>query len=301
MKKIFVAVVCIIVLLIACIYLFIPSQVRIHKNLALKQNSLAVSRAFSERDKWKKWWKQSEIKYHEENFTLQAQMINRYKISLDPAIKPATIQVIDLIGDSCQIIIQTDFPKTRNLIERIKYFLRGNELNDALNAQLLSVKQFAENDENIYGIKIKEAKVKDSVLLSTRKEFDHEPTVQEVYDLINALRNYIKSQDAVETNHPMLHVEFSQNKQDVMVAIPLNKSIPETSSFRIKRMVLGNILETEVRGGPNTIKKGMEELENYRADHNKVAPAISFEQLITDRSKQNDTTKWITKLYYPII
>jgi hypothetical protein len=34
-------------------------------------------------------------------------------------------------------------------------------------------------------------------------------------------------------------------------------------------------------------------------DHFLSAPAIPFEILITDRSKEKDTTRWKTKIYQP--
>jgi hypothetical protein len=65
-------------------------------------------------------------------------------------------------------------------------------------------------------------------------------------------------------------------------------------------MVLGNILEAEVRGGEAAVQNGIEELENYKEDHEKTSPAIPFQLLVSDRSKEPDTAKWITRLYYPV-
>jgi hypothetical protein len=36
-------------------------------------------------------------------------------------------------------------------------------------------------------------------------------------------------------------------------------------------------------------------------DHQRVAPAIPFQSLVTDRTKQPDTSKWVTRLYWPIM
>jgi hypothetical protein len=66
-------------------------------------------------------------------------------------------------------------------------------------------------------------------------------------------------------------------------------------------MVLGDILVTEVRGGPHHIKKGLQQLEYYLNDYQRTSPAIPFESLITDRSIQPDTAQWVTRIYYPVI
>ena len=85
-----------------------------------------------------------------------------------------------------------------------------------------------------------------------------------------------------------------------MVAIPVNKILPETNRFLVKRMILGKILVAEVRGGRSRIDEGMQEMENYVKDHKLVSPAIPFEMIITNRQAESDTAKWVTRLYYPI-
>ena len=63
----------------------------------------------------------------------------------------------------------------------------------------------------------------------------------------------------------------------------------------------GNILITEVKGGPEEIKKAYRQVELYISDFQRVAPAIPFESLVTDRRAEKDSTKWITRIYYPVM
>ena len=65
-------------------------------------------------------------------------------------------------------------------------------------------------------------------------------------------------------------------------------------------MILGNILEAKVVGGPATIEKGEIAMKNFAKDYGKVSPAIPFQLLVTDRNKEQDTSKWITYLKYPV-
>jgi hypothetical protein len=85
-----------------------------------------------------------------------------------------------------------------------------------------------------------------------------------------------------------------------MVAIPTKTDLPSEGNFSLKKMVLGNILMAEVKGGMYTILKGEEEMTNYVNDYKKTAPAIPFQSLVTNRLVETDTSKWITRLYYPI-
>ena len=99
----------------------------------------------------------------------------------------------------------------------------------------------------------------------------------------------------------MMHVvQIDSFHYETMVAIPVNRSLQGTDNMMTKRMVLGNILEAEIKGGGTTVRSAMGQLENYKKDHRMESPAIPFALLVTDRSKEPDTTKWITKIYYPV-
>jgi hypothetical protein len=86
-----------------------------------------------------------------------------------------------------------------------------------------------------------------------------------------------------------------------MVAIPVNKRIPETSQFLFRRMVPGNILVTEVKGGDSTIRHGIRVMENFVHDYQRTIMAIPFESLITNRMNEPDSSKWVTKIYFPVM
>ena len=45
----------------------------------------------------------------------------------------------------------------------------------------------------------------------------------------------------------------------------------------------------------------MKQMEQYVSDHKYVRIAIPFQSLVTDRMNEPDSSKWITKIYYPIM
>src|SRR5436190_1348006 len=106
----------------------------------------------------------------------------------------------------------------------------------------------------------------------------------------------------IEKNSPMLNVfELGNSRYEAMTAIPVDKALPKTNEFAPKFLLKGgNILEVNIQGGPYAIEKGLKGLENYRADYKFDSPAIPYQLLVTDRAKEPDTTKWITRLYYPV-
>ena len=88
----------------------------------------------------------------------------------------------------------------------------------------------------------------------------------------------------------------------VRIGIPVNKKLPEKENISLKQMVKnGNILVTEVRGDQKFINEAIKQTEKYITDYQRSIIAIPFQSMITDRTKEPDSTKWITKIYYPVV
>jgi len=140
------------------------------------------------------------------------------------------------------------------------------------------------------------------ILLAYRFNTTGRPSVGEVYDVVDKLRNYIKSNGAAEKYYPMMNTRQSDSSQyETMVAISIDKIIPASKDFFISRMVpmKDRFLETDIIGGPWKIQGAHGAIEKYMDDHSLSSPARPFEIMVTDRSKETDTSKWITKLFYP--
>jgi hypothetical protein len=65
-------------------------------------------------------------------------------------------------------------------------------------------------------------------------------------------------------------------------------------------MVPGRFLKTEVTGGPYIIEHAHKMMQQYFEDYKRTSMAIPFEYLVTDRSKEPDTAKWVTRIYGPV-
>jgi hypothetical protein len=126
--------------------------------------------------------------------------------------------------------------------------------------------------------------------------------VQEIDAMIQDLKKYIVQNNAIEKNSPMLNVlKLDSSHYEAMSAIPVDKALPRTNEFAPKFLLKGgNVLEAQVQGGPTTIENGLQEIEKFRSDYKYTSPAIPYQLLVTDRLKETDTTKWTTKLCYPV-
>ena len=86
----------------------------------------------------------------------------------------------------------------------------------------------------------------------------------------------------------------------VRVAIPF-WAITEQTTFVLKEWSQANMISENITGGPHSVSVAFKAMDAYVGDYQKTIPAIPFQSLITDRSVEADTSKWITKIYYRFI
>lgn len=294
-----------IILAVGAIYIFIPARINIAETTLVKVNTDAAYRTLIQEKNWLKWWPASTgFTYNKLSYRLTRSMFNAFELEIilpDDSLssKLGLVPVgLDSTAFGWSCILNTG----NNPIKRFFQFRQSKAIKKNLNELLGRLNEYLANEENVYGFTVKEVKVVDSVLLSTRHTFDHYPDETDIGTMIRKLRNYISSQQALEKNYPMLNVRpVSEKIYETMVAIATDKRLPATENFAPKFVLKGgNILETEIRGGPFKIKEAVFQFELYKNDFRKVSPAIPYQLLVTDREKETDTTKWITKLYYPV-
>ena len=214
----------------------------------------------------------------------------------------AFFQVFPFNVDSAHFEWSYVFAYSNNPITKVKQHLQLRSLKKDFKQFLAAAKLFFENEENTYGMNVETQRVKDSTLISLKKTFDHYPTTEEVYGLITTVKTYIKTKGGEETNAPMLNIfSVADNHYDVMVGVPTKKDVEEQEPFKRKKMILGYILVGDVQGGVATVASAEKRMADYAFDHQRTAPAIPFQSLITDRMQEKDTSKWITRIYYPVL
>ncbi len=308
MKKGFIILLFVLVIAIVCSFIFIPSAITVSGYKTINCPSLSVARVFERGGDFKKWWpgeiNNDHLTLQNFHYTIPKSNVLGIKIrtELSDVSIEGDISSMHVNKDSSAIQLQyQSFNASFNPLKRVEYYFKALTLKKQLNNILESFKQFAEDKKNIYGLNIVETKVKDSSLISTKKSFDHSPTNKEVGDLVNKLKQHIAANGGVINDYPMLNIHINEeNKYEAMVAIPLLKDIPVKGDIVIKKMILGNILEAKLMGGNAAINDGLNALKDYAKDYGKVAPAIPFQLMITDRNRETDTTKWVTVLKYPV-
>lgn len=308
MKKGIIVLALVLVALFIAGYFLIPGSQQFILSTTVNCTDEGALRTIQNKEKWQQWW--PEEKADKELYSFKNDQYRINKIMLDgfdatifhnsDSVK-SYLQVFPSGIDSSEFQLSCTYVYSSNPFTRYVQYFRLKQMQRNMSEWLTALKPFFEKEENIYGMKIEMQKVKDSSLVSIKNSFPHYPTTEEIYSMVSSLKEYIVKKKGVENNFPMLNVfKAGAESYEAMVAIPTKWDIPMEGNFQLKKMVLGNILVGEVKGGVQTVMEAEKQLSFYVNDHQKMSPAISFQSLVTNRLQEPDTSKWITKLYYPV-
>jgi hypothetical protein len=315
MKKLLIVFVSVCILLLAAVYIFIPSKLEISKVEYINCNVNGAFRVLSNEKTWHKWWPEdssSNKRYNDSsrsffykgyNYHLSEKFYNAIAVPItqDGSTHESKIMIIKLNIDSVVVMWKCVLKTGFNPVTRILKFKEAENIKNNMSEILSSLRMFLDNKENIYGINLHVIMSKDSTMVLTKKISSTYPTTTEIYSLIGNLKKYIASQKAKENNFPMLHVKKLEDSTfETMVAIPVNKELAGNKEISFSRFVPWKVLTAEVKGGDKTVEEALRQMKVFISDYQKTAMAIPFESLVTDRSKQPDTTKWITNIYTPV-
>lgn len=307
MKKIFFAILVLLILAFSIIQFLIPARIRITGSNNIELSPLSLQRGITNSENWKHWFP-GELKagsYTDKEITITPIQKNISSIKIKVLIKDASFtgSIGNLSAANEEKLfysLEADEEST-GPVSRIGQYLKAKKIKKHLESVLEKMQTFLTDNKNIYGFPLQMGKVKDSTLISAKINTPGYPQTKEIYALIDELHKYIDQQNGIIRDSAMLNIfPLQGNEHQVMIAIPLLRDIPSTERFTIKKMILGNLLQTEVKGGPYSIQKGEEALQNFINDYRRESPAIPFQSLITDRRKVTDTSLWVTRLSYPV-
>ncbi|MEJ0104819.1 MAG: hypothetical protein WDO19_20695 [Bacteroidota bacterium] len=297
---------------LSSIYLLIPSDIHVSQIQNLPVPPGALIRCFNNSGKMKDWWPRNTMiaettatyngysfKFSKFNIT-EVQKVIIYDNNNDSLNSSVSVTLSG--RDSSFLYWNCDLKTTLSPVNRIRQYLKAIEIKKAITKILGAFSAYTANTTNIYGISIRRGKVTDSVLISEKKELPVYPGVPEIYSSINSLKQYIVQQRANQVDSPICNITPKVNGGfALIVAIPINKTIKENEIKKIKTLMYnGNQLITEVKGGDYTINKALKSLDNYISDYQLTPAVLPYLSLLTDREKVTDSSKWITKICYPI-
>lgn len=316
MKKWLMVIGGIIVLFFAGLYILIPSQFDIVETVKVNCPHSAVKRMIDNPTTWSKWWPGENTKPEKLTDTSATYSINGLTVDIvtgkynaagvninsgDDTYKGVLI-LLPLTADSVMMQWKCSMAASNNPITRLSQYFSYDKAGNSVAEVLAKLHVFLENKLNIYGINITQGRVSDTLLISTKKMFDHYPTVADRATMIESVKSFMATRGISQTHYPMTNaMKLDSTHYEAMVAIPINKPTDNSGAFIIKRMPPGKILITDpVKGGLAQIEDAFTQINYYVKDYQRLAPAIPFESWEVDRNMEKDTSKWVTRIYYPV-
>lgn len=313
MRKWWIGLIVLVLLFITAGYLLLPSQQVITNYTFIGAAQNSVYRCLSDESCLQNWWQDSSgtnpsgtngKPLQKGDFTFQFSPRFGNVVVADIQYQNTTIQsslaVLALQVDSSAVEWKTTFPQTGNVFKKFQQYFLAKKLRNDIADLMQQFGDFMQEDKNIYGLDVQPAKVTDTMVVTTSMETKDYPSAVDYYSLVQQLKTYIAEKGAQETNFPMLNITPLQGGYQARVAIPVNKELPSSPNIAFKRLIPGNILVAELSGGPQTIERGLQQLEHFVTEKNFRSPAIPFQLMVTNRLQEQDTSKWITRLYYPV-
>lgn len=310
MKRIVIIVVVFLAVLSITSLIAIPSVINVSSVCYIKMYPTPVNNFLTNQDTMTNWFNKfisQNPAYQSKDFSIKVEKtytnITTVNIKLNESEAVSHIISKQIHLDSTGIQWFTEINAGNNPVSRIKSYLKAKELKSKMSEILNKLQKDLNSPYTFYGIKIDEVQQIDTAIITTKYSSKQYPTTEEIYQTIEKLNSYASQNHATVTNHPMLFVnKISDSNYEVMIGLPLNKPVPNSGAFLLKGMPYrGNMLVTEVTGGPATIKNAFTELQLFFNDSKRSSPAIPFEQLITNRLTEKDTLQWKTKIFYPVI
>ncbi len=292
-------------------YWLIPSTIKVSTFKVTRTHELSVLRLINNHDllfKSMSIYKDSadqKIKIKDVHFTVNNALSNLIQIDIatHKIQTKSFISVNSINRDSAAIHWFFEIKTGWNPITRWNDYQEAKKIKKATAQLLNEIKSFVEKPVNIYGFDIKEISLKDTLLIVTKFKCDKRPTNAQIYNAADELSKYLNQFNIKAINHPMVTILDNQtNDYTVMVGLSIDSKIPETEKFTLKKMpVNGKMFVTEVTGGTYAIQNGYSALKNYLLDAKRPSPAVPFELLMNDRRQIIDSTKWQTRLYFPVM
>lgn len=301
-----------VALLLTGIYFFVPSHVNIQLEKHTNAYENTVLKFLTQSDHLNNWMdriaekKENQYQYKGYQYRINKVLSNvvELEISKDGKTYNGFLLPFNIYLDSTALKFTADIETGNNPFTKWSNYQKAMSLKKNAASWLEEMKVYLNETKNVYGFTFKEIQLEDSVLITSRITTNTYPGTAAIYEQVSLLTQYATAQQATPVHHPMLYVKQNaeNNTWESMIGLPINKIITDTKDFKIKRMPYGgNMFVTEVTGGPYNIQKGFDALSTYLIDTKRVSPAIPFQILHTDRSKESDTSKWVTRWYYPIM
>jgi hypothetical protein len=303
----------VVVVLFSLPYLLIPSDLKVSAFRKAERSIAGTFRSLSKPGDWVKWWpgtigdggpscsdfRSCTFAFHGSSYVVSGLYYNALAITIQKGNGQfkSQINLVSIEGDTTYLHWEYAIQTGLNPFVRIQRYREALREKANMDSILEHVKNFLGVIANVYGHDIKLIMPKDTTLIVINLKTPAFPTTEDIYRSIHSLREYAVANQARENNFPMLQPnKNTPGAFETFVALSINKALPGKGIILQRRYVPWKDLMLEVTGGDSTIARARMDLDNYILDNQVQVMSRTFESLVTDRSLEKDSSKWVTRL-----
>lgn len=181
-----------------------------------------------------------------------------------------------------------------------KIFMKGMFKNSLENIESLVLNR--KDNAEYYGYKIDQEVIPLQYFATKRSEVQEDKVQQFYASNLGSLYSSLQSAGIESNGKPcVLIYNFKplESKVDLAAGIPLNGE-ENFEGATLQKIPAGSAVTLDFYGDYKKIWKGHDAIQAYMSDRELVHDWPVIEQYITDPSVEQDPTKWLTEIYYPI-
>ena len=145
MKRILIALVLLLLLALAGVYLFIPGKIKMETTISLEAAFPAVSRTLIDENNWKKWWPgESPFNYDRQTYSINEKILSVYDINIysGKVTINSRLELLPVKNDNMTIHWHAEQVTSSNPFIRFSQFRLAKQTEKNMNAILQSLKIF---------------------------------------------------------------------------------------------------------------------------------------------------------------
>lgn len=279
------------VILIAAFYLFTSVE-----------NSYQFARAIAANDQFALRELSDNHFVHESssgNFQLLGPLVNEFNIAASDGFVIGRLIVIPIYPDSAKLILSTSATSNSFLPwKRWQIKTSKEERYKRLDEMIIKVQKGLEEKEKSIVQQIRLIIQPDSFFISKKISSDHYPSDSFLMAAAVDLETYAKNNGAKRTG-PLIYNCAEEEKQFLtMIAIPIDRIIPDNTEYALKKMIPANVLTMETTGDSRKTREAFRNLGSYANDRSYKSPAMPFIQLLNPGEKIDSLR--ISRVFYPV-
>jgi effector-binding domain-containing protein len=120
-------------------------------------------------------------------------------------------------------------------------------------------------------------------------------------EYFGVLMEYMNRKNLVQTHAPFaIYHSFTNDDADIEVGIGITQPVETKQPIISGKFNASNVVVADYYGPYNNISKAHELIQTWLAANNKKMKGPPYEFYVTDPSSEKDSTKWLTRVYYPV-